>query len=251
MAWFFLFACALRADLEGADDAPSAAVLAADSRFAMRGVDDRGLSDAVAGWTLALAVDPRDRHALGRLAHAHWILALTEPDRAAQLGIGEEFGWRCLLAVPGFGSAVSGGGGVVTARALAALDASSAPCLAWTAANLVDRVAVRGPGARLDLETARILVTRLGRFSNADVAPWDPAGLAGLDEWLDGRVAHLGPADRDAGRPALLAAVVASPGFERFRLDLERAHPDAEAPKRPPVDRWPLENRAVAARPPD
>lgn len=248
-----LLACVHRAPEVSGAAVLDPVIVEADVRFVARGGDPAALDDAVDGWMARLAEDPRDRSALARLSHAEWLRALGSPSRAAaeaHLANGEEFGWRCLLAVPGVRAAMDAAGGAVPA--LDDLPTSAAPCLAWTAANALDRVAARGPGARLALEELGAVVARAVSFGDATLAPWDPNGVPGMGSWLSSRWRLLSATDDAArlrAREEAATAVRAGPGFLRWRVDALEAWPDLRdaLPEVRDAQRWPYENAHVGS----
>jgi hypothetical protein len=246
-----LLACVHRAPEVSGAAVLDPATAAADARFAERGADPAALDDAADGWTARLAEDPGDRAVLARLSHAEWLRAMGSPnatEAAAHLANGEEFGWRCLLGVPGVRAAMDAAGGAVPA--LEDLPSSAAPCLAWTAANALDRVAARGPGAALALGDLGGLVARADSFGDAALAPWDPNGVPGMGAWLSSRWRFLSATDdaaRERAREEAVTAVRAGPGFLRWRADALAAWPslDDALPEIRDAERWSYENTRV------
>ncbi len=241
-----LAACFFRPTVEV--DPRRAALDAADARFVARSNDTLeahpALDLAIAGWSALLADDAADGAVLARLAHASWVLAQVDPEaRRTHLEVGEEFGWRCLLTSPVL--AASGQVDRAQPETLLALDASFAPCLAWTAMNALDRALLRGPGAALAVEEAANLVTRL-RGLQGEPTPWAP--VPGLVDALEGQVAWALAQDdaaRGVARARMGEAVAAAPGFLRWRLDLARTMRAPGAAPQPQDGTFTLENLAV------
>lgn len=235
-----------RRDRAGDDAAVTAP---GDAFFRQRGRDAANLDRARMAWLEALGSEPNDPALLSRLARAEWILSLTRPEEARlHLESGEELGWRCLLALPGFASATGVRGFQVTPEAVSTLQRDAVPCLAWTVANGLDLVALRGPGSALELEPLALLADRLYALS--------PGSESGVGYWAAARVRLLAPAPDDAAlllaRADLERAVDAAPGFLVWRVDLAAAFPDARASALavdlPEPDPFALENGAAAAR---
>jgi hypothetical protein len=229
-------------------DAREASLTAADAHFLARSGPEGAaeLARAVEGWTSLLANAPRDTGVLARLAHAHWLLAQTEPEEArTHLEIGEEFGWRCLLASPAFASAQRASGQV--RGAAGTLSPNEAPCVGWLTANALDRAALRGPGAALSLEEQHALMERW-RAMGGEAAPWAP--VPGLQEALEARMALLRARDEASRRSALgrmEQVVERAPGVFRWRLDLARAGGDVTLPEGNGNPAFALENAAARA----
>lgn len=232
----------------GGEGGPDARLVAADAAFAARAEGPARVEAAMSGWLELLAEDPEDAAVLARLAHARWVMALVEPDQAAlHLELGEAYGWRCLQASPAFAVALRVRHFQVTRDAAASLGRADAPCLAWTLANGLDRVALRGPGATLELEPLGLLADRLRALA--------PAAEGGVGFWAAARERLLDPRaterQRTEARSLLAAAIAAEPGLRVWRADLAAAFPDArdvlDVPASSP-DPFALENGAAAAR---
>lgn len=228
------------------DDAPDPRLVAADARFAARGEDPAALGQAMDAWLTLLGEQPDDPAVLARLAHGRWVSSLVEPDAAeGHLELGEAYGWRCLLASPGFGAAARARGFQVTRDAVSTLGRDDVPCLAWTVANGLDRVALRGLGAALELEPLGLLVDRLRALA--------PTAEGGVGFWAASRQRLLNPLASDTrraeARALLVAAVAVAPGFRIWAADLAAAFPDARnALDVPGDDAWALENAAADER---
>ncbi len=235
---------------ESVGDLLAPSVLAADARFAARHADPAALDDAMRGWMGRIAEDPADRAALARLAQGEWLLSMRDPSQAeVHLANGEEYGWRCLFVDPGLAAAVSAAGGRIPAAALDRLPDAAAPCVAWTAANGLDRALVRGQGAALAARDLRALAARARSAEQAtSLVPWSAAGLPGLGAWLEARARLLAdPTDPDV-RASFEAAVRKGPSVLRWRLDAVAACPELGGSLAPAADGtpWMFENRLVA-----
>jgi hypothetical protein len=228
--------------------APS--VLAADARFAERHADPTALDDAMRGWMGRIAEDPADRAALARLAQGEWLLSMRDPGQAeVHLANGEEYGWRCLLADPGLAAAVSAAGGRLPAAALDRLPDTVAPCVAWTAANGLDRALLRGQGAALAARDLRALAARARSAEKAtSLVPWSVEGLPGLGAWLDARAHLLADPTAPAVRALFEDAVGQGPSVLRWRIDAAAACLELACSLAPAGDGtlWAFENRLVA-----
>ena len=234
-----------------APDPRAQALAAADMRFRERGQDPGALDMATAAWTVLLDGSARDAPIHARLAQAAWIrgrASAADPQSArVYFELAEERGWACAMATPGFAVRMRRAAGRPSAEALAGVDPVDAPCLAWAAAGMVEVLALRGPGASLDLATLDALRGYLQAHPAAPAAPWEPEGLPGFDDWLDARRALL--ADdalaRQAARGDFDRAVAAAPDFLPWQRDRAQAFPGQDTAAAPPEGetRWPLENR--------
>jgi hypothetical protein len=205
-------------------------------RFRERGQDPGALDAATSAWTVLLDGSARDAPIHARLAHAAWIrgrASAADPSSArVYFELAEERGWACAMATPGFAVRMRRAAGRPSAEALAGVDPVDAPCLAWAAAGMVEVLALRGPGASLDLATLDALRGYLHAHPAAPAAPWEPEGLPGFDDWLDARRALL--ADdalaRQAARGDFDRAVAAAPDFLLTSVPKLLSKPSIEGP---------------------
>jgi len=226
-------------------DARAVALTTADAQFAAR-AGPADVDAAVEVWSAILARDPSDGEVLARLAHAEWVRAqLSVPGEAlGHFEVGEEYGWRCLVGIAAFDAARRAHGGRVSDEVVAAVGAERAPCLVWTAVHAVERVGLRGGGATLALEEARVLLAR-ARELGAEPSPWSP--VPGLVDWAEARVGWAsarGDVEESAARRALVAVADRHPGVAHWACDARRAGEEREAPEQ---DRTP-EGEALRGR---
>ena len=221
MLLLLLASCAARRVESGPVEQDSR-IAAGDTLFAARSLHPANLDQAVEAWTTVIAADPTNTDALGRLAHAAWVRHLLDPANARfHLEVGQEFGWTCLLAFPGFGAGTQAGGFHITAATATLLPEEAAACMTWTVANGLRLVELRGPGAALEREPLGIIAAQLRTLS--------PGGEEGMGFWADGRL-MLAQGDPAAARDAFASAVAAAPTYLFFRVEMARAFPDAGTP---------------------
>jgi hypothetical protein len=230
-----------------ATDARAAALAVADSGFAAR-VTAKDVDVSVAAWSALLARDPSDGEVLARLAHAEWVRAQLVPPSEAltHFEVGEEYGWRCLSAVPAFEAARRGNAGRVVPGVVEGVGADRAPCLVWTAVHVVERAARRGDGADLALAEAGVLLAR-ARAIGGEPSPWAP--VPGLEPWASARLEVLTArdvADATQGGQALARVARAYPSVARWACDARRAGADVVSPPEGATDA--PEERAVRER---
>lgn len=203
-------------------------------------------------WRGVLAAEPEHPVALARLARAEWTLGELRPAAAtAHHEAGEDYGWSCLAAWPGFSAALTAERWRVTEEAVAALPPEASDCLLWTAINAIAAVEARGPGAALALDDVRLLLARAAAVGEGA----DPGFLV----WARAQAEVLAAAPNappEAARAGFEAAIAAAPAVGRFRRDYAAAYPKSVAaayegfPPRAGADPWARENAAWAARQP-
>jgi hypothetical protein len=214
----------------------------ADARW-LRRAEPGELDAVIAIWLGQLGQRPDDPVVLARLARAEWTLAWLEGD-VRHFENANDFGYRCLLTFPSFGSAAQLDGYRLTEASLQALPPEASACLMWTAAAGIGTVEARGPGAALELASVRMQVERLTALGTTE----DPGFL----QWSQAMVAVLGAFPEGApaaARGRFSAAIAAERGVLLFRQAFARSFPDAAnvamdgyAPPTP--DPWALENAA-------
>lgn len=209
------------------------AVAAADAVWERR-AQSGGFDEAERAYSALLGRRPTASAVLWRQARVAWSRALSEPRRAERWHeVGREVALRCVAATPAVAQALIATGDRID-RTLPL--AQSAPaCRVYAAAHIVRLVALRGPGAALELEDATGLLTDLGMAE-------EPAVLA----WAQGWLRVLQGRESAEAREALLAALRASPGVTFYREQALAAFPDVDGslPAFIPDPAWALENGA-------
>lgn len=201
---------------------PLVAQLAAADALWERRAEVGGFDQALGALVNILPGAPNDPRLLYRLSRAQWVAGrIASDDALSQFEAGRAYGFRCLLANPGFAEASHRAGDRIDAAAVAALTDADVPCVAWAVANAVATVETRGPGSALRLEDLAGAVEaargRSGVTTNG-MLEWDAAKLILLNPSATGR---------EDARASLQAAIKAAPTNGVFRHALATDFPDA------------------------
>ncbi len=227
-----LLSCALRAVVT-APSQEERATAAADALWERRAAAGN-LDAAMEAWLVILARGPENPEVLARLARGAWTRGQLEAGPGREhFELGQDYGYRCLLASPSFAARVALDRFLVAEAAAEALPYSTADCVRWTLANGVSILALRGPGAGLSRASLEMLSGRLNLLEagHADpMAAWAGAKLRLLappapqsgPEAAERRGTQLEQARRD-----LEAAIASAPNVLFFRAELADAFPDA------------------------
>ena len=227
-----LLSCALRSVVTA--PSPEERAMAAAAALWERRVEAGKLDAAMEAWLVILSRAPENPEVLAGLARGEWTRGqLGEGSARDHFELGEDYGYRCLLASPSFAARVTLHGFLVTAAAAEALPPSTADCVRWTLANGLSILALRGPGAGLSLGSLHVLSSRLEALEAGHRDPmtaWAGAKtrLFAAPPTGSGREsAERGAAQRDQARSSLEAAIASAPNVLFFRAELAEAFPDA------------------------
>lgn len=201
MTLLLLLSCAWRRAPEVEVDPLAAGLAQADAVWALR-EEDGGLDRAAAAYEALQAQGAGDPRLLARLSRVRWYLGRAAADPVVardHYETGRGYGNECLLGFTAFRASLEASRWLVTADAVAGLDASAAPCLTWTAANGLSLVDLRGPGAALEVSSLRPLALR--------AAALEPDGAEGYVAWVAAVAILL---DRAETSPEIRSAEVAT-----------------------------------------
>lgn len=133
-----------------------------DAHFEARGRPGE-LDLALGVYQDALALAPESADVLARLTRAYAVQGYGFPEETGEAyRLAREYGVRCLRLAPDVLGAITGGGGLLTPRAIASADAPQAPCMLWTAQAWARGLQNAGvAGASIDLHTLQLLARRV------------------------------------------------------------------------------------------